>query len=72
MEHYPEPTTATIESLRNSGWKTAIEAGDREGYSSMWQSLSAADRTAIENGRLSEGKGLWLLADTWFDDAEPQ
>lgn len=63
MERYPEQTIATIESLRNSGWREALAAGDREGYSSMWQSLSTAARTAIENGRLSEGKGLWLLAD---------
>jgi len=63
MERYPEQTTATIESLRNSGWKAAIDAGDREGYPSMWQSLSAAARTTIEKGLLPEGKGLWLLAD---------
>lgn len=63
MERYPEQTTATIESLRNSGWREALAAGDREGYSSMWQSLSTAARTAIVNGLLSEGKGLWLLAD---------
>ncbi|MDP2867997.1 DUF4209 domain-containing protein [Methyloversatilis sp.] len=63
MERYPEHTTATVDSLRNSGWKHALAAGDREGYSSMWQSLSAAARTAIENGLHSEGKSLWLLAD---------
>ncbi|MEY2335472.1 DUF4209 domain-containing protein [Acidithiobacillus ferrianus] len=63
MERYPEHTIATIDSLRNSDWKTVLTAGDREGYSSMWQSLSAAARTAIENGLLSEGKSLWLLAD---------
>lgn len=63
MERYPEQTTATIESLRNSGWKEALASGDREGYSSMWQSLSAAARTAIEKGLLQKGKGLWLLAD---------
>lgn len=63
MERYPEQTTATIESLRNSGWREALASGDREGYSSMWQSLSAAARTAIEKGLLQEGKGLWLLAD---------
>ena len=58
MERYPEQTTATLDSLRNSDWKTALASGDREGYSSMWQSLSAAARTAIENGLLPEGKGL--------------
>ena len=63
MERYPEQTIATIESLRNSGWREAVTAGDREGYSGMWQSLSNAARTAIENDLLSEGKCLWLLAD---------
>lgn len=63
MERYPEQTVATIESLRNSGWREALAAGDREGYSGMWQSLSTAARTAVETGHLSEGKGLWLLAD---------
>ena len=29
----------------------------------MWQSLSAAARTAVEKGKPSEGKALWLLAD---------
>ncbi|MHB1098237.1 MAG: DUF4209 domain-containing protein [Burkholderiales bacterium] len=63
MERYPEQTTATIESLRNSGWREALTADDRKGYPSMWQSLSSAARTAVEKGLLSEGKGLWLLAD---------
>lgn len=63
MERYPEQTIATIESLRNCGWREALASGDREGYSSMWQSLSAAARTAIEKGLLQEGKSLWLLAD---------
>jgi hypothetical protein len=63
MERYPEQAVATIESLRNSGWREALAADEREGYSSMWQSLSTAARTAIENGLFSEGKGLWLLAD---------
>lgn len=64
MQRFPEQTILTIESLRNSGWKTAIDSCDRDGYPSMWQALSAAARTAIEEGQLSEGKGLWLLADT--------
>jgi len=63
MERYPEQTTVTIDSLLNSGWKTALATCEHEGYSSMWQSLSAAARAAIEKGLLAEGKGLWLLAD---------
>ena len=63
MQRFPEQTNLTIENLRNSGWKAVIDAGDREGYSSMWQSLSAAARVAMEKEQHSEGKGLWLLAD---------
>ena len=63
MEYYPEQIIVTIESLRNSNWKEALAACNRVDYSSMWESLSAAARTAIENGLLAEGKGLWLLAD---------
>ncbi len=63
MERYPVQTTATIDSLRNSGWKAATEAGGHEGYPGLWQALSAAARSAIEGGRFSEGKCLWLLAD---------
>jgi hypothetical protein len=37
--------------------------GTREGYSAMWQALSAAARSAIEQGRVEHGKVLWLLAD---------
>lgn len=63
MHRYPEQTIITIDDLRNCGWKAAIEASDREGYSSIWQSLSAAARDAIELEQNAKGKGLWLLAD---------
>lgn len=63
MQHYPENTSVDIDDFRRSNWRIAIESGNREGYSSMWQSLSEAARTAIENGSASEGKALWLLAD---------
>lgn len=63
MERYPEQTTVTIENIRDSGWREVLTASDRESYLSIWQSLSTAARTAIENGALSKGKALWLLAD---------
>lgn len=63
MERYPELTTVSIESLRNSGWRDAVAACAETGYPDLWRSLSAAAREAIERGQLSEGKGLWLLAD---------
>src|SRR4030042_5909283 len=63
MEGYPQDLTVGIDDFRRSNWKLAIASSEREGYSSMWQSLSAAARSAIEEGRISEGKVLWLLAD---------
>jgi tetratricopeptide (TPR) repeat protein len=63
MERYPEQTTVTIEELRNSGWREALASGDRKGYFSMLQSLSAAADLAIGKGLLQEGSGLRLLAD---------
>lgn len=63
MQRYPENTIVDIEAFRRSNWKIAVDSSDREGYLSMWHSLSAAARTAIENGNTSEGKALWLLAD---------
>lgn len=63
MQRYPENTIADIEDFRRADWRKAIDSSDREGYSSIWQSLSAAARTAIEAGQIAEGKVLWLLAD---------
>jgi hypothetical protein len=63
MERYPQDLTVGIDDFRRSNWKSAIASSEREGYSSMWQSLSAAAKSAIEAGRMSEGKVLWLLAD---------
>jgi len=63
MERYPQDLTVGIDDFRRSNWKLAIASSEREGYSSMWQSLSVAARSAIEEGRISEGKVLWLLAD---------
>lgn len=63
MQRYPDNTPAAIEDFRQSGWRAAIDSSDRDGYSSMWSALSVAARTAIEGGKLAEGRVLWLLAD---------
>jgi hypothetical protein len=63
MERYPQDLTVGIDDFRRSNWKPAIASREREGYSSMWQSLSTAARSATEEGKISEGKVLWLLAD---------
>jgi len=63
MQRYPQDLPIGVDDFRRSNWKAALASGKREGYSAMWQSLASAARTAIEAGRLSEGKVLWLLAD---------
>ncbi|WP_218081249.1 DUF4209 domain-containing protein [Anthocerotibacter panamensis] len=63
MQRYPENIHVNIEDFRRSDWKSAIDSRAREDYPSMWQSLSAAARAAIESGEIAEGKVLWLLAD---------
>ena len=63
MQQYPQDIEVGIEEFRRSGWKSAMSSGVQDGYPGMWQSLSAAARTAIDNGQNPEGKVLWLLAD---------
>lgn len=63
MQRYPKDLTITIDEFRRSDWKGAIDSGDRSGYSAMWEALSSAARVAMENGSISVGKTLWLLAD---------
>ena len=63
MPQYPQDIKVRVEDFRRSDWKSAMSSGDRGGDPEMWQSLSAAARTAIENGKNPEGKVLWLLAD---------
>jgi hypothetical protein len=62
-ERYPADLVVTEQDFRDSGWKDVLSKTSREGYSSMWQAFSAAARQAIDEGRPSHGKVLWLLAD---------
>jgi hypothetical protein len=62
-ERYPADLVVTEQDFRDSGWKDVLSNASREGYSSMWQAFSAAARQAMEEGRKSQGKVLWLLAD---------
>jgi hypothetical protein len=63
MARYPENTSIAIEHFNSCGWKQIVEGARREDYSSMWQALSGAAKTAVDSGRHSEGRVLWLLAD---------
>lgn len=61
---YPENTAANIDDFRRSGWQAAINpSSGGDDHHSMWHALSEAARIAIENGEISQGKVLWLLAD---------
>lgn len=62
-ERYPIDLVVTEQDFRDSGWKDVLSKTSREGYSSMWQAFSAAARQAMDEGRPSHGKVLWLLAD---------
>jgi tetratricopeptide (TPR) repeat protein len=64
MDRYPENTIATIQDFRASGWKVAVMAAERPGYSEIWQSLSKAAREAIGKDESPKAKVLWLLADS--------
>ena len=63
MQRYPDSTSANIEDFRKSNWEAALDVTARTGYSDFWQTLSTAARAAVDAGRFSEGKVLWLLAD---------
>jgi hypothetical protein len=62
-ERYPANLVVTEQDFRDSGWKDVLSTASREGYSSMWQAFSAAASQAMDEGRESHGKVLWLLAD---------
>jgi hypothetical protein len=60
---YPADLVVTEQDFRDSGWRDVLSKASRDGYSSMWQAFSDAARQATEEGRESQGKVLWLLAD---------
>lgn len=62
MERYPQDVSVGIDDFRRSDWKSVIASSKRKGYVDMWHLLSDSARFAIEEGRNSEGKVLWLLA----------
>lgn len=63
VERYPESVVVTPQDFSECGWRDALADSAREGYSAMWQALSAGAKQAMEQGRVSHGKALWLLAD---------
>jgi len=63
FERYPKDLIITDDDFANCGWKDVLASTEREGYFSMWHAFSCAAKQAMEDGRQSYGKVLWLLAD---------
>lgn len=72
QQRYPENLQVDIEDFRRSEWKAAMESPGRKDYSRMKDSLATAAQTALEQGKLAEGKVLWLLADACSMILKPQ
>lgn len=62
-KRYPADLVVTLDDFLASGWKQALDKAEREGYPSMWQTLSSAARDALEQDSTKQAKVLWLLAD---------
>jgi len=63
MMRYPTDLAIDKKDFESSGWRNAFDKVSREDYSSLWQALSSAARTAINAQEVRQGKVLWLLAD---------
>ena len=63
MQRYPENISLNIDDFRHSGWRNAVISSNQESYCGMYSSFISAAQAAIEDGKMSEGKVLWLLAD---------
>lgn len=62
-ERYPIDLDVTAQVFADCGWKEVLEQASCEGYPAMWKAFSASARSAMEEGRRTHGKVLWLLAD---------
>lgn len=63
FERYPTDLVVTAQDFAECGWNDALDARKCKGYIDMWHAFSDDARKAIEEGRFSHGKVLWLLAD---------
>ena len=59
---YPEDLTLTTKDLSACGWKDVLGGVPRSDNFSLWKAFSDAEKAAIDEGRQSHGKVLWLLA----------
>lgn len=63
VERYPKDLVVGIDDFRRLDLKLILESDRKAGYVSLWEPLTTAAGLAIKDGRTSEGKALWLLAD---------
>ena len=60
---YPKDIVLTADDFAGCGWKEVLESVKDKDYRSMNFAFSDAAKQAIDAGRQSHGKALWLLAD---------
>ena len=65
-ERYPADLVVTKEDFLQSGWKDAISGLERENHTSRCSALSAAEKRAFDDDRLSRGKVLFTLGKALF------
>ena len=63
MERYPKDLVVGIDDFHRLDLKSILGSDRKAGYVSLWDPLTTAAASAIKEGRTSEGKALWLLAD---------
>jgi hypothetical protein len=60
---FPTDLIVSVDDFLGSGCDEALATTTSEGYAAKCSALSSAAAKAIEDGRTSHGKVLWLLAD---------
>ena len=62
-KRYQEDLIISPEDFISSEWNKAINELPQKSYPMIWQTLSEAARSAIDQNENERGKVLWLLAD---------
>ena len=70
-ENIYEGRALTLEDFVGCGWETILTNRGNIGYSSLWMAFNAASKQAVEDGRDSHGRVLWLLGNVCSLRLEP-
>ena len=62
-DRYPSDLIVTVQDFEECHCDTLLATVAQEGYFAMWQALSKAAKTAMDENRLHHGKVFWMLAD---------